>query len=54
MPTYDYRCKKCGKKYSMTQSMADHSANKGKCPKCGSRTRETVIQTVFAKTSKKS
>jgi putative FmdB family regulatory protein len=53
MPTYDYRCNKCRKKFSLTISLAEH--DKGvKCPKCGSRKVEQQISGFFAKTGRKS
>jgi len=36
MPTYQYRCDKCGKKLERTETIAEHEALKLKCPKCGS------------------
>jgi putative FmdB family regulatory protein len=35
MPTYEYRCLKCNKKFEMLQNMSDPPAKK--CPKCGGR-----------------
>ena len=38
MPTYDYRCKKCGKRFEKTMTFGEHDrAAKPACPKCGSR-----------------
>jgi putative FmdB family regulatory protein len=34
MPTYDYRCKKCGKIFEKFQNMSDEHLKK--CPECGS------------------
>ncbi len=36
MPTYQYRCEKCGKKFERTETISEHEALKVKCPKCGS------------------
>jgi len=36
MPTYQYRCEKCGNKFERTETIAEHEAVKPKCPKCGS------------------
>jgi putative FmdB family regulatory protein len=37
MPTYQYRCEKCGKKFERTETISEHEAIKPKCPKCGSK-----------------
>jgi putative FmdB family regulatory protein len=37
MPTYHYRCEKCGKKIERTETISEHEAIKLKCPKCGSK-----------------
>ena len=54
MPIYDYRCTNCGKAFSVTQSMAEHTSRKVNCPKCKSQKVERRIAPFFAKTSKKS
>ena len=33
MPTYDYKCRKCGHRFEVFQSMTDEPIKK--CPKCG-------------------
>ena len=35
MPTYGYKCPKCGHEYDVFQKMSD--TKRPKCPKCGSR-----------------
>ena len=35
MPTYDYKCKECGHKFSVKHSMTDHSSIT--CPECGGK-----------------
>lgn len=35
MPTYGYKCPKCGHEYDVFQKMSD--TNRPKCPKCGTR-----------------
>ncbi len=32
MPTYDYKCDKCGNQFEKFEKMSDHP--KAKCPKC--------------------
>jgi putative FmdB family regulatory protein len=54
MPTYDFRCGECGKRYSMTMSISERDSRRIKCPKCGSGKKESVFSSFFAKTSRKS
>ncbi|MBI4483009.1 MAG: zinc ribbon domain-containing protein [Acidobacteria bacterium] len=54
MPVYDYKCKECGKKFTVTQTLKDYDSKKTKCPKCGSRKVEQLVSAFFAVTSKKS
>ncbi len=54
MPTYEFRCNKCNKKFSLVMSMAEYDKKKPKCPKCGSSRVEQQIQPFYAVTSKKS
>ena len=34
MPTYPYRCEKCGKTFGRTETMSEHEAAKPQCPNC--------------------
>jgi putative FmdB family regulatory protein len=54
MPTYQYRCEKCGKKFERTETISEHEALKLKCPKCGSKKVSFVPGNVYVVTSKKS
>ena len=54
MPTYQYRCDKCGTKFERTETIAKHEAPKLKCPKCGSKKVSFVPGNVYVVTSKKS
>jgi putative FmdB family regulatory protein len=54
MPTYDFRCGACRKKYTVTMSITQRDRKRIKCPKCGSTKAEAVFSTFFAKTSRKS
>ena len=54
MPTYQYRCDECGKKFELTASISEHEALKSKCLKCGSRKVSFVPGNVYVVTSKKS
>jgi putative FmdB family regulatory protein len=54
MPTYEFKCKQCGKKFTLAETYSDHDRHDEKCPKCGSKEVEQLISSVYAKTSKKS
>lgn len=54
MPTYSYRCEKCGKSFTLTMSISEHDKARPKCPKCASRQVAHSVQAFFASTSKKS
>jgi putative FmdB family regulatory protein len=54
MPTYQYRCEKCGKKFERSESITQHERSKPKCPKCDSKKLSYVPGNVFVVTSKKS
>jgi len=54
MPTYPYRCDKCGKKFERSESISEHETSKAKCPKCGSKKVSQILRNVFVVTSKKS
>ena len=38
MPTYDYRCRKCGHQFEAFHGINDRTVQK--CPKCGGRARK--------------
>lgn len=54
MPSYEFRCQKCGKKATFVISYSDYEKKKYKCPKCGSKRLERLVSTVQVVTSKKS
>ena len=54
MPTYQYRCGKCGKSFERTETMTEHEKAKAKCPKCDSKKVTQVPGRVHVVTSKKS
>lgn len=54
MPSYDYRCPKCEKEFTVSISIGEHDAGKVKCPKCGENKVEQLITAFLVKTSKKS
>ena len=54
MPTYEYRCEKCGKRFSVVQAITAHGRKRPACPKCKSVKVEQIFSAFFAKTTKKS
>ena len=54
MPTYEYVCSACGKKFSATMTFSEHDKGRVACPKCGGKKVEQLFSTVFTKTSRKS
>ena len=53
MPSYEYRCPDCRKKFSVFLTMKEHDARKVKCPKCGGKKVEQLISHFMTKTSRK-
>jgi putative FmdB family regulatory protein len=54
MPTYEYLCPKCNKKFAVILSIKEHDGGKAKCPKCGGKKLEQLITSFQTKTSRKS
>jgi putative FmdB family regulatory protein len=54
MPTYEYRCTKCRKRFSQQEGIAQHGRRRPTCPHCKSRAVEQVFSPFFAKTVRKS
>ena len=54
MPTYGYRCQKCGKAFNVVESISEHGKTPPKCPKCGSEKVTRVLGLVQVITGKKS
>jgi putative FmdB family regulatory protein len=57
MPTYEYRCQKCAKRFELVYSLAEYESQKKrrtKCPKCGSVRVARQISAFQVQTSKKS
>jgi putative FmdB family regulatory protein len=54
MPTYSYRCEKCGEKFDRIETMSEHEAAKPQCPTCGGKKVSAVPGRVYVVTSKKS
>jgi putative FmdB family regulatory protein len=53
MPTYDYRCEKCHKAFSLVLSLKQHDSKKIACPACGSHVVRQEIRPFYAITSRK-
>jgi putative FmdB family regulatory protein len=57
MPTYEFRCEKCGKVFEQVWSLSDYDRKlkeKQKCPSCHCTRVVKTISMVQVKTSKKS
>jgi putative FmdB family regulatory protein len=54
MPTYPYRCEKCGETFERTETISEHEATRAQCPKCGSKKVAAVPGRVYVITTKKS
>lgn len=54
MPSYEFICEKCNKKFSIQLSLADYEKKKYACPKCKSRRVKQQISMFQTKTSRKS
>jgi putative FmdB family regulatory protein len=54
MPTYAFRCGKCGKEFERVMSVADREKARPVCPECKGKKVEPVLTAFFAKTSRKS
>jgi len=54
MPTYEYGCEKCHKKFTVIMSFDEHDRKKPKCPKCQSSRVRQQLSGFFSKTSRKS
>jgi putative FmdB family regulatory protein len=54
MPTYDYRCSQCKKKFTVTMTIKERDSKQAKCPKCGGKKVVQLISPFSPITSKKS
>lgn len=54
MPTYEYECKECNKKFSVMLSISEHDAGKVSCPKCKGKRVKQSVSAFTTKTSRKS
>ncbi len=54
MPTYEYRCEKCEKDFSVIMRIEEHDKGGPACPECKGTSVVQQYTPFFAKTSKKS
>jgi putative FmdB family regulatory protein len=54
MPTYEYECQECKKKFSLMLSISEHDKAKPPCPKCKGKKVKQSISAFTSKTSRKS
>ncbi len=54
MPSYEYVCRGCKKKFTVHMTVAEYEKSHPACPKCKSKKVEQKPGTFFAVTSKKS
>ena len=54
MPTYEYLCRKCTKRFAVVMMLSERDTKRVRCPKCSSLRVVPQISTFHAKTSKKS
>ena len=54
MPTYEYVCSGCGKKFGVIMTFSEHDKGRVACPKCKGRKVTQLFSTVFTKTARKS
>lgn len=54
MPTYQYRCEKCGEVFDRAEHLAEHETGHPSCPKCGSKIVQHMPTPFVAKTARKS
>jgi len=51
---YEYRCEKCDREVTLTQSIREHDKGPIKCPKCGGKALRPLLSAFMSQTSKKS
>jgi len=53
MPTYEYKCEKCGHQFETVLTVHDHDAHRTAYPKCKSKKVEQLVSTFLTKTDSK-
>lgn len=54
MPSYDFKCEKCNKNFTLTMMISEYERTKIRCPKCKSTRVKQQISPFQVVTSKKS
>lgn len=54
MPTYEFKCEKCKKSFTLVMTISEYEKKKKRCPKCKSTKVKQQITSFQAVTSKKS
>jgi putative FmdB family regulatory protein len=54
VPSYNYQCQKCRKRFTVVERISEHSGRSPACPKCKSRSTRQLLSGFYAKTVKKS
>ena len=54
MPTYEFTCEKCKKKFGLSMPVVEYEKKKFRCPKCKGTRVKQLISSFQAVTSKKS
>ena len=54
MPTYEYRCTKCGETFSRREHISDYGTTTPVCPQCQSSEVERLISAAYPRTARKS
>lgn len=54
MPTYEYECKDCNKKFTVILTISEHDKAKVPCPKCKGKRVVQRMSAFMTKTSRKS
>ncbi len=54
MPTYEYQCESCGKRFARIESIAKHARLRPVCPACKSKKVARLFTPFYAKTVRKS
>jgi putative FmdB family regulatory protein len=54
MPSYEFLCEKCKKRFTLQLSLTEYEKKKYACPKCQNRKVRQQITTFQTKTSRKS
>jgi putative FmdB family regulatory protein len=54
VPTYDYLCEKCKKRFAVIRPMSAYASRAPACPRCKSGRTRQLLAAFYAKTVKKS